>query len=304
MSTSILPDDSVVVRLPDRTVHVDASEHWVRVRATHARQPLGGAVLAVYDFSQIRRLRIVPRAQGGVGLTLMLRHGEDLPLGVSPSSDVAMLTGRAVADICRCQLDAGHGVSVLAESSSQGSDPDTFKEVLQSSGAVVPLDGPQAPASAPAPVEDPDRITDEQPVPRTAPARAASLYRVTRELTREEVDRELATADPAPAPVSAEPAAAGVFGELLRQSQLASALDPNALQASLEPAPAAAPNGDLPEDQKPTRVGITALGGRPEAVAELLNLAAEHLPLALVELPDAAEVRARSRIRRPQAELP
>ncbi len=190
MSTSILPDDSVVVRLPDRTVHVDASEHWVRVRATHARQPLGGAVLAVYDFSQIRRLRIVPRAQGGVGLTLMLRHGEDLPLGVSPSSDVAMLTGRAVADICRCQLDAGHGVSVLAESTVQGSDPDTFKEALTSSGAVVPLGGPPAPAVA----HDPDRITDEQPVPRRAPARAASLYRVTRELTREEVDRELAGA--------------------------------------------------------------------------------------------------------------
>lgn len=114
MSTSILPDDSVVVRMPDRTVHVDTKDLLVKVRATQPGAILGGSMVEAYDFGQIRRLRIVPRPEGGVRLQLELMAGRSLDLGAAPSSDVAMLTGRAVADICRCQLDAGQGVSVLA----------------------------------------------------------------------------------------------------------------------------------------------------------------------------------------------
>ncbi len=138
MSTSILPDDSVVVRMPDRTVHVDPKDLLVKIRATQPGKVLGGSIVEAYDFSQIRRLRIVPRAEGGVRLGLELKAGRTLHLGSAPSSDVAMLTGRAVADICRCKLDAGQGVTVLAGPSVVFTEQATFSQPPRSS-AVVPL---------------------------------------------------------------------------------------------------------------------------------------------------------------------
>lgn len=287
MSTSILPDDSVVVRLPDRTVHVDATEHLVRVRATYARRTLGGSVLAAYDFGQIRRLRVAPRSEGGVSLQLELKSGRVLSLGAAPSAEVAMLTGRAVADVCRCQLEAGHGSTELPTPSARFSEGNTFLEGLEATGAVVPLLAGPEPASL-GTAADPEHITDERPHPRRAPARAGSLYRVTRELKRKDI------------PTDSGP----VFGALLRESELASALDPRDLSQALagsEGPASTAPVTEAPApgapDENPTQVGIASLGRRPAAVAELLNLAAERLPLALPELPNLARKRGRSRLR-------
>ena len=279
MSTAILPDDSVVVRLPDRTIHVDASRRAVQIRASSARHELGGSLVASHPFARVTRIRIVALdADGGeVALTLELASGQSLALGRAPSRDVAMLTARAVADLCRCKLEAGQGITWVPPSRPElaAADHDPRADALDAPTGPIPaprwagsLVGvvPLAEAAEPRRPDDPEPITDERRPPD-------ALHRITRELVRPP-----RAALEGPLGADGEP----VFGALLRESEMAEALDPSDLEAVFRAA--GATTGDEGLDQKPTLVGIASLGARPEAVAELLALAAERLPVASKDL--------------------
>lgn len=270
----------MLVRLPDRTVHLDPRVGFVQIRAPRGDHPLTGSVVAAHAFAEVKRLRMLAR-EGAVDLELELESGARIPLGRAPSSDVAMLTGRAIADLCRCNLDAGQGVSNVLGPSTAFTEAATF-DAPPGAGVppgVVTLSGP-----APEP-DNAERITDERP---SAPPRTDSLHRQTRELTKAQV--QAACAEP-------------VFGALLRESELASALDPAALADDLmprastpEPPPVMPSELDAPEDQKPTLVGLQSLSARPETVAKMLSLAAERLPVAEPRPPSPPR-RPRSRVR-------
>ena len=144
MSTAILPDDSVVVRLPAQTIHIDATGRAIHLRATSTRRELGGAILASYPLGAAERLRLV-RGPEGVQLFLDLRSGDDLDLGISPSTEVAMLTARVIADLTRCKIEVTQGMVAHLPG------PDDYEDeaaLLRGEGAFGPedtLEGEDAP---------------------------------------------------------------------------------------------------------------------------------------------------------------
>lgn len=109
MSTAILPDDSVVIRLPRETIHLCAKTRSINVRAAHPRKELGGSMLASYPLSAAERVRLTKSPAGRVWILLDLRSGRSLGLGDAPSQDVGMLTARMIADLTRCKVEVGAG---------------------------------------------------------------------------------------------------------------------------------------------------------------------------------------------------
>lgn len=281
----MLPDDSMVVRLPDRIIHIDAVRRAVHVRASGARYDLGGSLVASHPFARVSRVRIVVLAPDEVRLSLELSTGQAVGLGHAASRDLAMLTARAVADLCRCNLDAGQGTTDVPPSRPDleaitGPIPVPEPRWAGSLVGVVPLVGPK---------------------PQTPPAQKDALHRITRELSRP--PRAALTSEAIAAPPPDEgptaPAATGepaepVFGALLRESELAQALDPRELEAVFRAA--GATTGEEP-DQKATMVGVARVGGRLEALGEILTLAAEQLPVAGPDLAAAPAARTRGRSR-------
>lgn len=243
-ATSILPDDSVVVRLADRTVHVDATGRALVVRATWARADLGGSLVEAHPFSAVRRVRIRAGLAGAVAVQVELRSGRYVELGDSGTPEGARMTARAVADLCRCQLDAGGGEASVPMASARFSEADTFDDGLdfptgpilvdrraaQAALGVVPLEASPEPAASPV-------------APRPDPMDS----RITREIVRVPKARPMAS-DLALPPEDDAP----VFEALLRESQIAAALSPEGLQAALAPE-ITTPDDDF--DHKPTVVG-------------------------------------------------
>lgn len=112
MSTAILPDGSVIVRLPWQTVHLD-----VRTRAIHLRAPqldaLGGDILESFPQVAADRVRIVRGARDRHQMMIELRSGRSLSLGHASSHDSAMMTARIVADLTRCKVEVSQGMQSL-----------------------------------------------------------------------------------------------------------------------------------------------------------------------------------------------
>lgn len=183
MSTTILPDGSVVVRLALQTVHVD-----VRTRAIHLRAPsrdeLSGSILESFPQSAVSRIRLIRDNGRGHLLFMELRSGRVLSLGQAPSQDMAMVTARVVADLTRCRVEVSDGPddpgvlavptpvpSAPAAPSADHADPrgdpletavpDTVEESLEGTG-LPPYEGPVAPAHA----DEPIRIMI--PIPETS----------------------------------------------------------------------------------------------------------------------------------------
>lgn len=117
MSTAILPDGSVIIRLPWQTVHLD-----VRTRAIHLRSPeqgdaRGGDILESFPQVAVDRVRIVRDPKDRHQLMIELRSGRTLSLGHASSHDSAMMTARIVADLTRCKVEVSEGTQTLPESS-------------------------------------------------------------------------------------------------------------------------------------------------------------------------------------------
>lgn len=125
MSTAILPDDSVVVRMPTHTVHVDASSRAIHVREPSKTSQLGGIIRASFPLEAADRIRLMTARTGKQHLCLDLSSGETLDLGEVPSADVAMVTARAIADLTRCKIEVA-GTSGLAAPSARFTEGETY----------------------------------------------------------------------------------------------------------------------------------------------------------------------------------
>jgi hypothetical protein len=116
MTTAILPDDSVVIRLARETIHLCAKTRSIHIRAAHPRKELGGSMLASYPLAAAERVRLERSSGDRVWLVLDLRSGQTIGLGDAPSQDVGMLTARMIADLTRCKLEVAAGeVSLIPD---------------------------------------------------------------------------------------------------------------------------------------------------------------------------------------------
>jgi hypothetical protein len=127
MSTAILPDDSVVVRMPTHTVHVDATARAIHVREPSHQSQLGGIIRASFPLESADRIRLMTARTGKQHLCLDLSSGETLDLGEVPSPEVAMVTARAIADLTRCKIEVTQGtVSRLPGPSQRFTEGETY----------------------------------------------------------------------------------------------------------------------------------------------------------------------------------
>ncbi len=101
MSTAILPDDSVVVRMPTQTVHVDATHKAIHLRTASVHNELGGTILASYPLSVAEHVRVYP-APGGFAMSLYLFGGGLVELGIASSREMAELTTEAISKLAGC----------------------------------------------------------------------------------------------------------------------------------------------------------------------------------------------------------
>lgn len=146
MSTTILPDGSIVVRLASHTVHLDVRTRAIHLRATTSRDELGGSILESFPQTAIDRVRLVRAPDGVHHLLLELRSGRELSLGRHGAYEMAMTTARAVSDLTRCRLEISQGSSALPLASDAFSAAVTYSDDLR---LVLPTPGPTDPFEAP-----------------------------------------------------------------------------------------------------------------------------------------------------------
>lgn len=262
MSTAILPDDSVVIRLPRETIHLDAKTRAIHVRAAHSGRDLGGSVLASYPLTAVDRVRMTTTNEGRFRLVLELRSGTTIALGEAPTQDVGMRTARVVADLTRCKVEVSGGMQPLpAGRESRGGLGDLEEPTgrLHWEEATLPTTAAD---------EKPEGWTPEASA--TAPWAKAAFGGASGEgvvVVRGEPLR-------APSRTTEGP----VFLDLLRESQFLAPVMPTALD---EDAP----------DQQATQLGVGGWGQRStsssrlRAVFEMLRLMSEHLPVASESVP-------------------
>lgn len=292
MSTSILPDDSVVIRLARETIHLNASARAIHVRAAHPRRDLGGSLLASYPLSAAERVRLRPLVDGRVALVLELKGGVKIGLGDAPSQDVAMITARVVADLTRCKVDvSGPETRVKAHLYEPTGrlywEDGTLPSVeSKKSSEAEPDTDPPAGWTPPEPIPQP-----ATPAPRTPAAEFAAA--VAPRIVRGEPVRRPATgssdagssgqpsAQVGEAPgrvIRGQPESGPVFADLLRESQM---------YEPVMPSPMEDPDG---ADQQATQVGIggwrgrSSSGTRLRAIFEMLRLTSERMPVATESL--------------------
>ncbi len=184
MSTAILPDDSVVVRMPTHTVHVDATGRAIHVREPSPSQQLGGIIRASFPIESADRIRLMTARTGKQHLCLDLSSGETLDLGEVPSPDVAMVTARAIADLTRCKIEVTQGtVSRLPGPSSRFTEGETFSQPNQRPSLAI------SPEHAEQMFQVIEALMDSQDGAQLVPGDTRTV-----EMTREEADRAMARA--------------------------------------------------------------------------------------------------------------
>jgi hypothetical protein len=190
MSTAILPDDSVVVRMPTHTVHVDATARAIHVREPSHTHQLGGIIRASFPLEAADRIRLMTARTGKQHLCLDLSSGETLDLGEVPSPEVAMLTARAIADLTRCKIEVTQGmVARLPGPSARFTEGETY--------AAAPVEKKASLAISPAHADQMFQVIealmesqDGRPVdPPLVPGDSRTV-----EMTREEAERAIARA--------------------------------------------------------------------------------------------------------------
>lgn len=110
MSMTVLPDDSVVIGHGAQVIHFCTKSRGIHVRAASSRSLTGGSLLSTHPLNAAARVRL-SAVPGGTHLLLELKTGARLELGHAPSSEVAMVTARLIADLTRCSIEVGEGES-------------------------------------------------------------------------------------------------------------------------------------------------------------------------------------------------
>ena len=104
MSAVILPDGSLLFRLAERTVHVDAGAGAIVVRDGSARDELTGTVLAELPFQAAAMVRLLTESAECSHLYLELEDGDTLDLGRMPIGEMSRHVAYALARLARCRV--------------------------------------------------------------------------------------------------------------------------------------------------------------------------------------------------------
>lgn len=104
MSATILPDGSVVFRLPQWTVHFDKPRGQIHLRDATGPREEEGRVLATAPVTATRRLELRPESDGLGTLYLSFDSGEGLDLGRVPLGEMGRRIAYAVARVARCPV--------------------------------------------------------------------------------------------------------------------------------------------------------------------------------------------------------
>jgi hypothetical protein len=207
MSTAILPDDSVIVRMPTHTVHVDASARAIHVREPSHSSELGGVIRATFPLEAADRIRLMRARTGKQHLCLDLASGETLDLGEVPSTEVAMVTARAIAELTRCKIEVAGTTAALPGPSPKFTEGETYAH------GFVPWRGEPLPVPPrPAPAAPSRRSQSRDPAVKgsdslsISPAHADRMFQVC-EALMESQDGAVRSDDPVLVP--GEPAGPG-----------------------------------------------------------------------------------------------
>jgi hypothetical protein len=157
MSAAILPDGSVVVRLPTQTVHVDVRTRAIHLRAA-SRDELAGSILESFPLAAVDRVRLIRSETQAHELHLILRSGREISLGTAPAHEVALMTARIVADVTRCKIEiAGNGPQPLPGAGHRTLSAEQVR--------LRAADGDPNPSAA-SPWDEPSPMIDELPTSR------------------------------------------------------------------------------------------------------------------------------------------
>ncbi len=104
MSLSILPDESIVVRLSTHTVHIDARGQGIHLREPSESAEEGGKVMASFPLEAADRVRMGQTRDGTLHLYLDLHTGDTLHLGEVPSSEAAMMASQVISEVTQCKV--------------------------------------------------------------------------------------------------------------------------------------------------------------------------------------------------------
>jgi hypothetical protein len=198
MSTAILPDDSVVVRMPTHTVHVDATARAIHVREPSHTNQLGGIIRASFPLESADRIRLMTARTGKQHLCLDLSSGETLDLGEVPSPEVAMVTARAIADLTRCKIEVTQGtVARLPGPSLRFTEGETYAagaSEQRASLAISPEHAEQMFQVIEALMDSQDNLQHPMPPEKNQDPVLVPGDSRTVEMTREEAERAMARA--------------------------------------------------------------------------------------------------------------
>lgn len=171
MSTSIMPDGSIVVRLAWQTVHVDVRTRAIHLRAPSKSSELGGDILESFPQVAVDRVRILRGTEDSHHLMIELRSGRSLSLGHATTHEAAMMTARVVADLTRCKVEVSEGTVFNLPGPSQQFERGVTMEQDLSLLEIDPFDEPTSPAMWEPPKQDDaptlPRIKRSSVVPKT-----------------------------------------------------------------------------------------------------------------------------------------
>lgn len=156
VSMTVLPDDSVVIGHGAQVIHFCTKSRGIHVRAASSRSLTGGSLLSTHPLNAAARVRL-SAVPGGTHLLLELKTGARLELGHAPSSEIAMVTARLIAELTRCSIEVGEGESEPQRAkvlelppTERAIAPPNFEEAptpIDVPKVVAPLRAPSMPAA-------------------------------------------------------------------------------------------------------------------------------------------------------------
>jgi hypothetical protein len=122
LSAVILPNGSLIFRLPDQTIHLDVEAREIQVRDGLARGELEGQLLLRFPLSAASMVRLLPESAEHAHLYLEFDTGEVLDLGRLPVGIMGRQIASTLAKSARCRM------TTVLETPARTKQPD-FAEV-------------------------------------------------------------------------------------------------------------------------------------------------------------------------------
>ena len=145
MSAVILPDGSLVFRVPEWTIHIDVGTNAVHLRDPKSRNELGGNILATAPIESISVVQLLPESDEHAHLYLEFETGEGLDLGLVPKTEMGRRIAYSVARVARCRQHC-RGLSLRRSIFTQTPQVRTNALPVQLRPGFKPHPGLQGPA--------------------------------------------------------------------------------------------------------------------------------------------------------------